>query len=350
MNSQFKNIAVLQTAFLGDVALAMPLCKALKSIYPNSRLSFITTKVASPIAEIVSYIDEVIVFDKRNAHSGFKGTFTFGKFLKDFKFDLFISLHRSFRSSLIAKLAKADFSISYDTAALSFIFDKKCKYQLHEHEIRRNLNFLNCIGKGEIIDEFDNPVVNLHFSNDDINYVEQFLNLIEQKPNQIALIAPNSVWETKKWTKSGFTNLAEILMNQNIQVLIIGSKSDKDYCESISHQSGAINTCGTFTIPQTIYLMTKSKFLVSNDSAPIHFAGLVNCPIVAIFGPTSPLFGFYPRSEQSSVIERTELDCKPCEIHGNKKCPIGTFACMNLIKADEVASSAMSITSTETTQ
>lgn len=328
----------------------MPLCKALKSIYPNSRLTFITTKVASPIAELVSCIDEVIVFDKRTTHSGLNGTFVFGKFLREFKFDLFISLHRSFRSTLITKLAKSALSISYDTAVLSFLLGKRCKYRLHEHEIRRNLHFLQCIDKGESIDEFDNPVVNLAFSKDDINYVEQFINQIEKKSGKIALIAPNSVWETKKWTKSGFTDLAEILANQDYQVLIIGSKSDKDYCESIAQQSGAINTCGDFTIPQTIYLMTRSKFLVSNDSAPIHFAGLVNCPVVAIFGPTSPLFGFYPRSEQSSIIERAELACKPCEIHGNKKCPIGTFDCMNLIKADEVASAAMSITSTETTQ
>jgi heptosyltransferase II len=350
MNNHFQNIAVLQTAFLGDVALAMPLCNALKSIYPNSRLTFITTKAASPIAEIVTSIDEVIVFDKRNAHSGFKGTLAFGKFLKEFKFDLFISLHRSFRSTLIAKLAKADYSIAYDTAVLSFLFDKKCKYQLHEHEIRRNLNFLSCIEKGQYIDEFDNPAVNLNFSAHDINYVEQYLNQIGNNSNKIALIAPNSVWETKKWIKTGYINLAEILTNNGFQVLIIGSQSDKDYCDEISQKIGAINTCGIFTIPQTIYLMKKSQFLVSNDSAPIHFAGMVNCPVVAIFGPTSPLFGFYPRSEQSTVIERAELNCKPCEIHGNKKCPIGTFDCMNLIKAEEVANAAMNITSTQTTQ
>lgn len=345
MNKKFENIAVLQTAFLGDVALAMPLIEALKGIFPDSKITFITTKAASPIVEVVKSIDNVLVFDKRNKHKGIKGAFQLGRHLRDMNFDLFISLHRSFRSTIIAKIANAKTTLVFNNAALSFLFKKKCKYLLHEHEIRRNLNFLKNIDRSDLIEKFDKAHVQLTFSVQNIIEVDDFLSRYRISNQNIALIAPSSVWETKRWTIEGYVGVAKRLKNSGFMVCIIGSKSEKTYCDMIATKSGAINTSGHFTIPQTINLMTKSSILISNDSAPVHFAGLVNCPVVSIFGPTSPVFGFYPRSDNSIVIERAELRCKPCEIHGSKKCPIGTFDCMNLVTQEEVFEKAMMIIS-----
>jgi hypothetical protein len=47
----------------------------------------------------------------------------------------------------------------------------------------------------------------------------------------------------------------------------------------------------------------------------------------AFFCSTSPTFGFGPLSIDSEIIEVTNLECKPCGLHGHKVCPKGHFKC-----------------------
>lgn len=326
----------MQTAFLGDVALAMPLCGAIKDIFPQSRLTFITTKQAAPIAKLTTAIDNVLIFDKRGEHKGLSGLYRFAVNLRLEKFDIFLSLHRSLRSAILSKLSSPKYSYGFNTASGAFLYNFRCKYQLHQHEITRNLNFLKLLNKQVNLSGYDKSHVNLKFNQELVDTVNTKLDKLKITTDKIILLAPNSVWETKKWTQGGFIKVAREMIGRDYNVLLIGSKDDYDYTQIISHESRAFNICGEFSIPETIYLMTKVKLLVSNDSAPVHFAGLVNCPVVAIFGPTSPIFGFAPRSLNSIIVERSDLKCKPCEIHGSNRCPIGTFECMKSLSHKEV--------------
>ncbi|MBC7186037.1 MAG: glycosyltransferase family 9 protein, partial [Calditrichaeota bacterium] len=79
----------------------------------------------------------------------------------------------------------------------------------------------------------------------------------------------------------------------------------------------------------------RCRVLVCNDSAPLHLGVAVGTPVVAVFGPTVTDFGFGPLGKGHVVIER-ELPCRPCAIHGGRKCPIGTHECMTGIAGEEV--------------
>jgi heptosyltransferase-2 len=69
-----------------------------------------------------------------------------------------------------------------------------------------------------------------------------------------------------------------------------------------------------------------------NDSGPLHISSAMNAPVTAFFCSTSPTFGFGPVSDDSMIIQSKEdLKCKPCGIHGLKKCPLNHFNCGNTI-------------------
>src|ERR1051325_8007626 len=57
----------------------------------------------------------------------------------------------------------------------------------------------------------------------------------------------------------------------------------------------AVNGCGSLTLRQSAEVILRAAVLVTNDSAPLHFAQAVGTVTVAIFGPTVPAFGFGPR-------------------------------------------------------
>jgi heptosyltransferase-2 len=76
----------------------------------------------------------------------------------------------------------------------------------------------------------------------------------------------------------------------------------------------------------------------------MHIAISFDVPVVAIFGPTLPKFGFAPYSiHRSEIIEKKEIACRPCSIHGKKTCPYKHFRCMMEIKPREVFLSVLSL-------
>ncbi len=75
-----------------------------------------------------------------------------------------------------------------------------------------------------------------------------------------------------------------------------------------------------------------------NDSAPLHLCSAMNAPTTAIFCSTVPEFGFGPLADVSRVVQTPEqLDCKPCNLHGRKACPLGHFRCAWGIGVDELS-------------
>lgn len=339
----YKNIAVIQTAFLGDVALSLYLAQTIKKINPDCRLTFVTTPASASFVSCVPVIDSVVTYDKRGMQSGWNGIKKIAEILKDRKTDCIIAPHRSFRTSLLTFLTKADYSVSFDKSAMSFLYSKRIKYKLGLHEVFRNNSLLSAFSDiGDFRDIIPEVIINI--AEDDKNYVENILSSqgLSSYENLIA-IAPGSVWETKKWNKEYFRELSNKLVENGFKIVIIGGQSDIELGNYLSSEGSAKSLCGQTTLPQLIFLLSLCKLTITNDSSPTHFAGLAKCPTLTIYGATVPEFGFSPRGKFDRSIGIDGLKCRPCEIHGGRKCPIKTFDCMNKLTPDIILKNALEI-------
>ena len=63
----------------------------------------------------------------------------------------------------------------------------------------------------------------------------------------------------------------------------------------------------------------------------MHIASTVKTPLLALFGPTVPEFGFAPFRCESTILQVDNLKCRPCHPHGYEKCPLKHFRCMKEI-------------------
>jgi len=122
-------------------------------------------------------------------------------------------------------------------------------------------------------------------------------------------------------------------------VVIIGGKEDvqvsKRIVDRLSHKSNVIDLTGSTSLRESFSVVKHSKLLISNDSAPVHIAVSFNTPVVDIYGPTVREFGFYPY-RNGVVVEAEGVVCRPCGLHGHRKCPTGTFECMKKITPQKV--------------
>lgn len=319
-----KRLLVIQTAFLGDLMLTLPIFKKIKNEIKNSYLAVIARKDIGETLKNVVEIDEIIYDDKKNSY--FKEFFRLIKKVKALKFDAAIIAHRSLRSALIAYFSDIKIRIGFDIKPVSLFYTHRIPFKWLIPEVERNLSLLDPLLKENSV-EF--PHINPPYS-------QKFADVIKIKP--LILINPSSVWETKKWLDYKFAKLIERINSKyRVKPVIIGSKKERDVAENIEKMSDmkCINLAGETTLFDLMWIIKNSTLLITNDSGPMHIATAFGVGVVAIFGPTTRELGFFPYSDKAMVVEK-ELSCRPCRLHGSKNCPRGHFLCMKLISVNDI--------------
>lgn len=330
MNSEVKSIVIIQTAFIGDTALALFFARSVKKSYPNAKIIFICTPVARDLVANYECIDLCIPFDKRKEYRGLSKIKLFADIINEQKPDIVFSLHRSFRTSLLVKHIKSKLKVGYVNSALSRVYHRKSKYISHLHEVHRNNQLLVDIGFSEDVDisplEFKVDTSALDFESD---------NLHIYRDKKRIYISPGSVWKTKQWLPDYYKLLVNSLAKKYV-VIIGGSKSEYELCEEVKGNSNAINTAGKFKLNETVELIRNCHLVICNDSAATHLSALAGTKCITIFGATDPIFGFASLNNESISLKDENLNCSPCAIHGAKKCPLGTTECMKNVTPAQV--------------
>ncbi|MGH7629108.1 MAG: glycosyltransferase family 9 protein, partial [Gemmatimonadales bacterium] len=97
-------------------------------------------------------------------------------------------------------------------------------------------------------------------------------------------------------------------------------------------------------------IIERARALVTNDSAALHLATAVRTPIVALFGPTTPSFGFGPTGERDVVLGLGELLCRPCAQPGPAACPLEHHRCLVELDVTMVVGALAPLTQGEETR
>ena len=319
------NILIIHTAFIGDIVLSTALISKLKEKYPNSDIYYLTTPLGKEILKNNPKIKEVIIYDKRGKDKGFGAFISFVRKIRNLKIDVCLTPHRYLRSSVLSLLSGAKIRVGYDIANLSFVFNKKIKYDKTKHEVEKLLSFVDDDNKRFELEMYPNE-------KDEIKIDSLVKNLSENK--KIILIAPGSKWFTKKWPEEYFRILIQNLVKRDdLLIVITGGKEEKEI--ELNLDSKVLDLRGEITLLELAELTKRAVLVVSNDSAPIHItSAFPDTRIIGIFGPTVKEFGFFPWSKNSKVFEINGLYCRPCAIHGGNSCPEKHFRCMREITPD----------------
>ncbi len=333
MSYENKSILIIQTAFIGDAILTLPLIQSLKVNIPTATIDVVAIPRTKDIFEYHPAVSKVYAYNKHSLDKGMIEFIQLTRQLKTRKYDIAIVPHRSLRSALLAWISGIPERIGFDRSSGKKLLTSVVHYEPSLHEIDRNLVLLRPLG----IIQQSGELPKLYPTDEDRSTINDFFTAqqIPQKEQCVA-IAPGSIWLTKRWLPERFAHLAGELSKKFI-VFLIGAESDRDLCEMIAgSNSRIINCAGEFTLLQSAELIRRCIFIVSNDSAPMHLSVSVGTPVIAIYGATVPEFGFAPRGPFDEIVQINGLSCRPCGIHGGNRCPIKTFDCMRTITVKDV--------------
>lgn len=315
-------VLVIQTAHLGDVVLTTPLLTRLADQY--GPVDVVTTPSAAPLLNTHPAVRRVIPYDKGGRDWGPGGFFRLVGMLRRAGYQKVLLPHESVRSSLLAWFARVKRRVGFSRAPGRFWYTERVSFPEGTHASRR-MAMLAGVGQ--------TPRPTLGLTEDDLRTTTEWLE-DERVAAGFVAFAPGARWATKRWPY--FPGLAARL---RLPVVVVGGPEDRAAGEAICQAAAgrAWNAAGRFTLRESAALLRHARTLVCNDSLPLHLGAVAGCPTVAIFGPTTPRFGFGPLGPGDRVMEHPSLPCRPCSKHGPETCPLKHHLCMRDISIEAVA-------------
>jgi lipopolysaccharide heptosyltransferase II len=148
----------------------------------------------------------------------------------------------------------------------------------------------------------------------------------------------------RAWPLESFKSFAATLIREGYAVGTIGMSADRELCQSIVEHCASpycANLAGyTANIRELVLLFHSAVLLVSNDGGPVHFAALTPMPVLALFGPETPVL-YGPLSRRARCLFRG-LPCSPClSAYNHRRTPCdGDNQCLKQVGVAEVLEAA----------
>lgn len=218
----------------------------------------------------------------------------------------------------------------------SNMFARVVKCKETDHEIEKSKILFEAITNNSLSQHLI-PTIIL-----DKNIKEHAVKLLKQyslTPKKYVIGCPAGIANnvTKAWPISSYVNLIIHLKKEyNLPVLLVGIEKERTYLNKIAVETKAngVDVCvwiGTAATLETLFgIIFHSLFYLGSDTGPMHFAGALNIPVVALFGG-----GNWPRflPAGKSFVATQKLPCfKEC----NWQCWLQEPLCINLVDDKEL--------------
>ncbi|MBI3124816.1 MAG: glycosyltransferase family 9 protein [Ignavibacteriales bacterium] len=333
MNS-LKNILIVRTDRIGDVVLSLPLAAILRKHFPGVRVSFLVRDYTAPLIKNNKFVDEVIIFSEKNGKPQIAKNIVA---LKD-KFDACIVAFPTYPIALILFLSGIRTRIGSGYRWYSFLFNKKVfehrKYG-ERHELEYNVRLLQQLGINEDVNP-DNAEFGIQVDQSTNEKVKNKLNSLGWNgEKKLIVVHPGSGGSAIDLPKEKMKLLVKNISDETDSVLVItGSKTEEELCNSYVVSKKVINTAGMFNLEELIALISNANILIANSTGPIHIAAALGKDVIGFypkFAAVSPK-RWGPYTSKAKIFQPIICDG---ECSGDK---CQKLNCMNSIEIDEVFS------------
>ncbi|OIN60205.1 glycosyltransferase family 9 protein [Arsenicibacter rosenii] len=311
---------IIQTAFIGDVILATALLEQLHAQFPAARLDMLVRQGNEGLLKNHPFLNEILIWEKKKRKYG--SLWALLKQIRRTRYDSVINLQRFGATGALTAFSGAGETIGYDKNPFARFFTRTVPHRIQPgvHEVDRNAGLI-----AHLMPEPLRLRPKLYPSAADYAAVAPY------QTGPYVCMAPTSVWYTKQFPREKWVELIGQLPVE-YTIYLLGAPSDSNACDWIVAETRGrrpvISLTGKLSLLQSAALMQGAAMNYVNDSAPMHLCSALNAPTTAIFCSTVPDFGFGPLADDSRILEtKLDLDCRPCGLHGYKKCPLGHFNC-----------------------
>jgi len=283
-----NSFLIVRLGSLGDVVHGIPVVAALRQEFPTSRIDWMVDPRYVELLNLVVGLDRRIGVDPRAVKRG-RARQHFRETLRELRhtgYDAAIDLQGLLKSAMLARSIRARRTIGFprkhlrEPLARLFYTDAPDPGDA-THVIYKNLSLLAPLQVTDRRVRFPLEIPRTATS-------QQIINRFEG--HDYTLINPGAAWPNKRWPPARFGAVAALIAREfGWRSLVLWGPGEQELAhEVVATSGGAAEISPPTTITDLFGVARTARLMISGDTGPLHIAGAVNTPIVALYGPTRP--------------------------------------------------------------
>ena len=375
------SLLIIRLSALGDVAMLVPVVKALASQHSDIKITVLSVRFLQPLFEGIADNVHFIAFDKKGEHKGFAGLNRLFRQLQAEHFTHIADCHDVLRTKYLRLRFRLQLSALFGKMPRIASIDKhrEGKRALTRDEnkqlVQQPTSFENY---AETIDKVLGTEINAEcrMQNDfptNNNAQPNSAFSIQHSALKIG-IAPFAAHPGKIYPLEKMQEVVRQLLARGCRIYLFGA-GDKEMAVFRKWQSEfkriqnsefriqndsptnnnaqpnyqlSIVNCqlniaadvlkaeGRKGIGEEVKLMGELDVMLTMDSGNQHLAALSGTRVVSVWGATHPLAGFRAWRQSEEDCVQLDMPCRPCSIYGNKPCKHGDYPCLKNISPEEI--------------
>jgi len=283
-----NSFLIVRLGSLGDVVHGIPVVAALRQEFPTSRIDWMVDPRYVELLNLVVGLDRRIGVDPRAVKRG-RARQRFRETLRELRhtgYDAAIDLQGLLKSAMLARSIRARRTIGFprkhlrEPLARLFYTDAPDPGDA-THVIYKNLSLLAPLQVTDRRVRFPLEIPRTATS-------QQIINRFEG--HDYTLINPGAAWPNKRWPPARFGAVAALIAREfGWRSLVLWGPGEQELAhEVVATSGGAAEISPPTPITDLFGVARTARLMISGDTGPLHIAGAVNTPIVALYGPTRP--------------------------------------------------------------
>lgn len=330
-------ILVIRLSALGDVAISVPLLKALAEQYPEHQFTMLSQPFVASLFEEFPSNFFFRAAEIKGKHKRFIGLFRLFLEIGWKNVDFICDLHDTMRSRFLCSLFRfyhvPFFRINKERSERSKLTRRDDKiFKPLKTSFERYKDVFAAAG---IPLKFFDEHPEMKPSPENLKEIEAGFG---QKTNRWIGIAPFARHEGKIYPLDKMEKVvAHFAKDKSFTVYLFGGgKGELAKMEAWKEKYPSLQIHHRIGLSNEVKLMNCLDIMLAMDSANMHLASLAHTPVVSVWGATHPYAGFYGLFQKETNAIQSDLSCRPCSVFGNEPCFRFDYACMNSIKPEQI--------------
>lgn len=316
-----KHIAVIRLSAMGDVAMIVPVLRALVLQYPDVKITVVSRPFFQPFFDGIPNVNFFGV-DLKERHKGFLGLLRLFSDLRKLNIDAVADLHNVLRSKVVRtlfaisgiKVAATDKGRA-EKKALTSLTNKV--FAPVKTMFERHVDTFEQLGFSVDLTKAQFPQKAL--------LSEEIFAITGIKNQKWIGIAPFAQYDSKVYPLDLMQEVIDGLAeNKNQKIFLFGGgEKEIQLLNQLQNQNeNVIVLAGKLKFKQELEVISNLDMMLSMDSGNAHIAAMLGVKVITLWGATHPYAGFQPYNQPNEFCltsDRTKYPLLPTSIYGNKK-------------------------------
>ncbi len=286
----FMHIIISRTDNIGDVVLTLPVCIAVRTKFPQCKISFLGKEYTEAIVQACPAIDEFISYNKlcEMEHSS---PISCADYLRSLKADIIVFVFPETKAMKWAAAARIPSRIATSGRWQSWLYCnhriKMSRKRSELHEAQLNFKLLSPLGIEEIptLAKLSQSAF-IPAPSPNAKVMEIIHNIPSGKRIILHALGVSGV----DWPLDSFFNLARLLAAEKFEIIFTGTESDGIILRKQLPSSAQFHdVTGKFSLTELIQFIGQCQALVACSTGPMHIAAALGITTLGLYSPQRPI-------------------------------------------------------------